>query len=224
MGALTAVTSATGAIDGVWGSGVTPGIDEPEAIDPAETLVPLVRDATVRVHGAKPGHPLYGSGFFVAPNWVLTCAHVACRGSEDAENAENTEGAAGVGEPAAREVTVGWGDRMLGGVVEWAEPAEHDGAPLARPRPRADPAAGPGRPPLRLADRAHRQGLHHQPGRLLRLDTPGGDELEPYNGRCTISGQAGTSAASSSSATRTRCRTASPAARWWTWCAARSSA
>lgn len=47
----------------------------------------LVRDATVRIHrpGAGyaadgPGQGFLGSGFFIAPSWVLTCAHVAMRG------------------------------------------------------------------------------------------------------------------------------------------------
>ncbi|WP_046731188.1 trypsin-like peptidase domain-containing protein [Streptomyces humi] len=42
----------------------------------------LVTAATVRIHRTRPGHSpqepgdFLGSGFFVAPNWVLTCAHV----------------------------------------------------------------------------------------------------------------------------------------------------
>ncbi|MFC7262440.1 VMAP-C domain-containing protein [Streptomyces lutosisoli] len=46
----------------------------------------LVRAATVRIHRAGAGYALdepgtfLGSGFFVAPNWVLTCAHVALSG------------------------------------------------------------------------------------------------------------------------------------------------
>ncbi|WP_406092623.1 trypsin-like peptidase domain-containing protein [Streptomyces sp. NBC_01013] len=50
----------------------------------------LVRDATVRIHrpGAGyvhdgpggPGGDFLGSGFFIAPSWILTCAHVAMRG------------------------------------------------------------------------------------------------------------------------------------------------
>ncbi|GGU45869.1 VMAP-C domain-containing protein [Streptomyces daghestanicus] len=46
----------------------------------------LVMAATVRVHrpgaGYAPDEPagFLGSGFFIAPNWVLTCAHVACEG------------------------------------------------------------------------------------------------------------------------------------------------
>ncbi|MFD3951069.1 trypsin-like peptidase domain-containing protein [Streptomyces albidoflavus] len=47
----------------------------------------LIAAATVRIHGRRPGYDpsgpdegvrtFLGSGFFVAPNWVLTCAHVA---------------------------------------------------------------------------------------------------------------------------------------------------
>ncbi|MFD1657848.1 trypsin-like peptidase domain-containing protein [Streptomyces caeni] len=50
----------------------------------------LVMAATVRIHRAGVGYALdepgtfLGSGFFVAPNWVLTCAHVA-EGGEGGE-------------------------------------------------------------------------------------------------------------------------------------------
>ncbi|MEU9206713.1 trypsin-like peptidase domain-containing protein [Streptomyces sp. NPDC048415] len=46
----------------------------------------LVMAATVRIHRARSGYALdgpgtfLGSGFFIAPNWVLTCAHVARSG------------------------------------------------------------------------------------------------------------------------------------------------
>ncbi|NEC63782.1 trypsin-like peptidase domain-containing protein [Streptomyces sp. SID9727] len=47
----------------------------------------LVQDATVRIHRPPSGYAqdgpegdFLGSGFFVAPSWVLTCAHVAMRG------------------------------------------------------------------------------------------------------------------------------------------------
>ncbi|MFJ9791352.1 VMAP-C domain-containing protein [Streptomyces globosus] len=51
-----------------------------------ELLEPLVQAATVRVHPAPGGyadrgnHPTWGSGFFIAPGWVLTCAHVVGEG------------------------------------------------------------------------------------------------------------------------------------------------
>ncbi|MFF8697261.1 trypsin-like peptidase domain-containing protein [Streptomyces sp. NPDC015144] len=57
--------------------------------DPESALTGLVRDATVRIHRPGPGcgpdtevpdGVFLGSGFFVAPGWVLTCAHVATEG------------------------------------------------------------------------------------------------------------------------------------------------
>ncbi|MFJ9337831.1 trypsin-like peptidase domain-containing protein [Streptomyces sp. NPDC101733] len=54
-----------------------------------ELLEPLVRAATVRVHAPSEGYespggnlsgPTWGSGFFIAPGWVLTCAHVVGEG------------------------------------------------------------------------------------------------------------------------------------------------
>ncbi|MEU4874775.1 trypsin-like peptidase domain-containing protein [Streptomyces sp. NPDC021608] len=58
--------------------------------------------ATVRIHRPGVGYALeepatfLGSGFFVAPNWVLTCAHVAC-GGEGGEVAVVYETAPGRG-------------------------------------------------------------------------------------------------------------------------------
>ncbi|WP_405916142.1 trypsin-like peptidase domain-containing protein [Streptomyces sp. NBC_00728] len=49
----------------------------------------LVMAATVRIHRAGSGYALdepgtfLGSGFFIAPNWVLTCAHVVRSGEGD---------------------------------------------------------------------------------------------------------------------------------------------
>lgn len=50
-------------------------------------LMGLVREATVRIHRPEPGYVpdgsdtgFLGSGFFIAPSWVLTCAHVASQG------------------------------------------------------------------------------------------------------------------------------------------------
>lgn len=51
-----------------------------------ELLEPLVKAATVRVHAPVDGYgtpgtgPTWGSGFFIAPGWVLTCAHVVGEG------------------------------------------------------------------------------------------------------------------------------------------------
>ena len=55
--------------------------------DPAEALERLLVAATVRIqgfpsapsNGPDPAAEAWGSGFFVAPGWVLTCAHVLSR-------------------------------------------------------------------------------------------------------------------------------------------------
>ncbi|MFJ1806200.1 MULTISPECIES: trypsin-like peptidase domain-containing protein [unclassified Streptomyces] len=66
----------------------------------------LVVAATVRIHRPVVGYALeepgtfLGSGFFVAPNWVLTCAHVAC-GGEGGEVAVVYETAPGRGTSTA---------------------------------------------------------------------------------------------------------------------------
>ncbi|MFE7860361.1 trypsin-like peptidase domain-containing protein [Streptomyces sp. NPDC057403] len=58
--------------------------------------------ATVRIHRTDVGYSLdepgsfLGSGFFIAPNWVLTCAHVV-RGGEGGEMAVVYEGGPGRG-------------------------------------------------------------------------------------------------------------------------------
>ncbi|WP_254407072.1 trypsin-like peptidase domain-containing protein [Streptomyces sp. GMY02] len=68
-------------IDG-FGRGV-PGASE----DTRRALLDLVMAATVRIHGPAYGYApegsgggFLGSGFFIAPSWVLTCAHVAMGG------------------------------------------------------------------------------------------------------------------------------------------------
>jgi hypothetical protein len=55
--------------------------------DTHSALRDLVMAATVRIHGPAggyvpdgPGGGFLGSGFFIAPSWVLTCAHVAMQG------------------------------------------------------------------------------------------------------------------------------------------------
>lgn len=62
----------------------------------------LVMAATVRIHRTGAGYAadepgsFVGSGFFIAPNWVLTCAHVV-RGGEGGELAVTYESGAGRG-------------------------------------------------------------------------------------------------------------------------------
>ncbi|MEW2544845.1 trypsin-like peptidase domain-containing protein [Streptomyces sp. NPDC047002] len=59
--------------------------------EPLAALASLVTAATVRIHRPGPGYDHHGpgsflgSGFFVAPNWVLTCAHVGLMGERQGE-------------------------------------------------------------------------------------------------------------------------------------------
>ncbi|MEO3749285.1 trypsin-like peptidase domain-containing protein [Streptomyces sp. B6B3] len=105
---------------------------QPSDVDPFEILAPLAAAATVRIHpppagydGGEPSSRPWGSGFFVAPGWVLTCAHVALRG--------------GPSEGGRREVGLSFGDlgdpaRRVRGVVEWADP-DHSPADGRWPAP-----------------------------------------------------------------------------------------
>ncbi|MEU4727076.1 trypsin-like peptidase domain-containing protein [Streptomyces sp. NPDC023588] len=68
-----------------WGARMTEGRTSGSA-RAFELLEPLVLAATVRVHAPPGGYgtagagPTWGSGFFIAPGWVLTCAHVVGEG------------------------------------------------------------------------------------------------------------------------------------------------
>ncbi|MGI5137079.1 MULTISPECIES: trypsin-like peptidase domain-containing protein [unclassified Streptomyces] len=103
----------------------------------------LVMAATVRIHRPGVGYALdetgtfLGSGFFVAPNWVLTCAHVALGGEGDevAVVYENGPGRGGSVVPGAVAATVP--ERPAGAVrgnwpapdlalVRLREPVDHD--------------------------------------------------------------------------------------------------
>ncbi|WP_202236087.1 trypsin-like peptidase domain-containing protein [Actinacidiphila reveromycinica] len=171
----------------------------------AEILVPLAEEATVRIHGAEAGNPLLGSGFFVAPNWVLTCAHVA-----------RAEGEVTLVGAPRKEVRVGYRDQLLAGVVEWAQPSGPGGIPGqsqgndpgygAGSAGQGGAARGPGgwaAPDLaliRLVD-----PLEHPCVWLTERTAKGyttnpvayfgwlplGGVLMPYSGRCVISGQLG---------------------------------
>ncbi|WP_043182587.1 trypsin-like peptidase domain-containing protein [Streptomyces sp. NRRL F-5123] len=169
--------------------------DPSDDADPADYLVPLARRATVRIHGAGAGHPLYGSGFFVAPQWVLTCAHVVSRAPGEPAGPDGApEEAAAAGEPveaAEAKVTVGWGDRMLDGVVEWAEPAVWEGRG-AWPAPDLalvrllDPVD---HPCVYLSERTPRTYPASLVAYLGYTELTG--DVEAFDGRCTVRGQLG---------------------------------
>lgn len=90
----------------------------------------LVVAATVRIHRRAVGYALdepgtfLGSGFFVAPSWVLTCAHVAC-GGEGGEVTVVYESAPGRGTSAVP----GRLAATLPGRAERAEPSGNWPAP-----------------------------------------------------------------------------------------------
>ncbi|MFJ2827466.1 trypsin-like peptidase domain-containing protein [Streptomyces sp. NPDC087263] len=103
----------------------------------------LVMAATVRIHRAGAGYELdepgtfLGSGFFIAPNWVLTCAHVALSG-EGGEvtvvyetgpgrgtSAVAGETAAALPEHVQRAVRRSWPAPDLA-LVRLREPVDHD--------------------------------------------------------------------------------------------------
>lgn len=106
-------------------------------------LMGLVHDATVRIHrpGAGyahdgPGGEFLGSGFFIAPSWILTCAHVAMRGEggvvnvwfkEDRYSTELSEvpGKVVVAMPGARpQGLTGWPAPDLA-LIKLQRPVEH---------------------------------------------------------------------------------------------------
>ncbi|WP_328916010.1 VMAP-C domain-containing protein [Streptomyces sp. NBC_00223] len=156
-----------------------PGGAQEEHVDATEILVPLVAEATVRIHGVEAGNPFLGSGFFVAPNWVLTCAHVVL-----AEGEEPVEA-------AARRVSVGYGEKLLKGVVEWAEPAARA---VTGNWPAPDLAL------IRLLDHVdhpcvwltERTAKAYSTNQVVYFGWVAGEgQVVPYNGHCTVSGQLG---------------------------------
>lgn len=163
-----------------------------DSVDPFETLAPLAAAATVRIgpphegydvgeHGPRP----WGSGFFVAPGWVLTCAHVALNGARGAGPAEGGE----------REVGLSFGDAeqpvRTRGVVEWAQPGS---GPANAPWPAPDLAL------VRLLE-PHPHECVWLTERTATAFTSGqvaffgwAEEsgwIEPVSGRCTILGVLG---------------------------------
>ncbi|UED84213.1 trypsin-like peptidase domain-containing protein [Streptomyces profundus] len=160
--------------------------------DPFETLAPLIAAATVRIHPPPTGYaegepppPPRGSGFFVAPEWVLTCAHVALGG--------------GGGREGRREVglTFKGVDRPVAGRVEWAEPEEPPPgggfwpAPdLALVRLLEPPPPGPLGPGcVWLTERTARVFTRDEVAFFGFTEVAGA--FEDISGRCTIKGQMG---------------------------------
>lgn len=113
-------------------------------LGPAQAaLMGLVQDATVRIHRPPsgyaqdgPGGDFLGSGFFVAPSWVLTCAHVAMRGEggrvsvwfkEDRYSAELTEvpGKVVAAMPGARPPGAGGWPAPDLALIQLQRPVEH---------------------------------------------------------------------------------------------------
>ncbi|MGP4114100.1 VMAP-C domain-containing protein [Streptomyces sp. 4N509B] len=172
----------------------TGGAHGPER-DPFEILAPLAAAATVRIHSLSAGYDgdehhgeagsrgarLWGSGFQVAPGWVLTCAHVALRG--------------GMAEGGRREVALSFrdSDRPVRGVVEWAQPWEHRTAGRWPPPDLAlvrvlEPAP---RDCVWLTERTQAFFTSGEVAFLGHAEIDGC--VEPISGRCTISGDVGTS-------------------------------
>lgn len=110
-------------------------IPEERATDPAysyEILERSMLSACVRVHGHRPGYAqagadeTWGSGFFVAPGWVITCAHVIGEGARGSGG--TVRGGDGVG-LVGSEVGISFTDDngtagVTTGLVEWLLPAE----------------------------------------------------------------------------------------------------
>ncbi|WP_129842429.1 trypsin-like peptidase domain-containing protein [Streptomyces sp. RFCAC02] len=156
--------------------------------DPFEFLAPLAEAATVRIQAPPGGYavgtreaPPWGSGFFVAPGWVLTCAHVAL--------------GAGGGEGGGREVGLTFGDldTPVRGRIEWAQPWEcaPDGSWDA-----------PDLALVRLLDRAAHEcvWLTERTARVFTskevaffgcAGATAAGRVEPVSGRCTIRGEMG---------------------------------
>jgi hypothetical protein len=119
----------------------------------------------------------------VAPNWVLTCAHVALRGEARAEGATVSD--------TARKVGVSFGGRSVPGVVEWAEP---DAPPDRGWWPAPDLALirllePVVHPCLWLTERTSK--VFTQKGVAFFGSTMVDGEVEDFSGRCVIRGELG---------------------------------
>ncbi|WP_159001175.1 trypsin-like peptidase domain-containing protein [Streptomyces sp. SBT349] len=159
---------------------------QPMDVDPFEILAPLAAAATVRIHEAPAGYdgggPVsqpWGSGFFVAPNWVLTCAHVALRG--------------GRAEGGWREVGLSFQgvDGPVTGRVEWAQPEEGAGGSWPAPDLALIRLVEPvSHPCVWLTERTAKVFTRSEVAFFGWLETP--DGTENVSGRCTIRGELGT--------------------------------
>lgn len=130
-------------------------------------LVGLVMAATVRIHRPEPGYApdgsdrgFLGSGFFIAPSWVLTCAHVAMEGEGRHVNVVFKP------DPGSAETAVE--GTVVAALPE--KPARRvRGGRLARARPRAHPAAAARRALLYVRHRAPGGHVRRRLGPLRRL-------------------------------------------------------
>ncbi|MFJ9901615.1 trypsin-like peptidase domain-containing protein [Streptomyces sp. NPDC101152] len=129
-----------------------PDSPAPEPAYAYEVLEHSILAACVRVHAHRPGYAqpgaddTWGSGFFVAPGWVITCAHVIGEGVR-------TDGTAVRGEDGVRlvgsEVGISFTDDngtpgTTTGLVEWLLPTE--------PEDRKGPWAAPDLALVRVRD------------------------------------------------------------------------
>ncbi|MFF1421418.1 trypsin-like peptidase domain-containing protein [Streptomyces sp. NPDC058200] len=162
--------------------------------DTRRALVDLVMAATVRIHGPVAGHApggpgggFLGSGFFIAPSWILTCAHVAMQGE-------------------GRDVTVifetgpGSGETSVAGTVVAALPEPSRGPDAARPFGTAGGWPAPDLALIRLGrpvDHAcvyvtERPAAFFGGGQVLYSGwTEVGGRLKRLSGQCAVQGTVG---------------------------------
>lgn len=173
-----------------WGDA---GGAQPADENSFELLAPLVAAATVRIHPPPTGYaegepppPPWGSGFFVAPEWVLTCAHVALTG--------------GGAEGGRREVglTFRGVDRPVPGRVEWARPDEPPPAGVMWPAPDLALVRLLGPPPPPPPEGPGCVWLSERTARIFTRDEVAffgvaemAGEFVDISGRCTVKGEIG---------------------------------
>lgn len=154
------------------------------------TLAPRVAKATVRIHPAaagygheEPGGPdaegatgqAFGSGFFAAPGWVLTCAHVLMR--EEAGTGMR------LSDLTHRKVGLTFDGHTAVGAVECTLYEPSTGVDIALIR-LLDPV------PHACLSLAGEIGAHRDPLAYFGYARETGP-LKPINGRCTMDGTVG---------------------------------